>query len=440
MKRVWDAAARAVAESLESRTLFSVPGLSISQAPLGGGGIELQILATVSNDKITVQQTAQGLIVSNNGLSQGYNGSFQSLVIHGSSGNNSILLDSSVQIDSTLYGGSGKNILQGGSGNDTLVCIGSKADTLIGGAGNDSFWTDASAKEKIVNLRPDEIAAGNVHRVGSLFSGGATVSPPAHKTQVPSLARQLHVRKLPEPITTDGSTYSNFSHHPLFSTSGPSANDIYQGSIGDCYFLATLSAIAWTDPWRIRQSVLNMGDGTYLVQFSKGESKVFIRVDGQLPVMANGQLDYAGTGAQGSTWVAIMEKAYTIFHGPVASYASIDGGWMDQAFAALGATPSDIYTAPTPTALLAQIQQNLSAGQAVTFAVNNPADGAPLVGSHAYTVDAVIADASGSPTGLRLRNPWGTDGAGDDGNNDGYVTISIQQAYDSMLGVVSAIA
>jgi hypothetical protein len=440
MKRVWDATARAVAESLESRTLFTVPGLSISQVPLAGGGIELQIVVTAPNDKITVQQTSQGLLVGNNGSSQSFNGSFHSLVVHGASGNNSILLDSSVQIDATLYGGSGKNLLQAGSGDDTLVCIGSKADTLIGGVGNDSFWTDASPKEKIVNLRPDEIAAGNVHRVGSLFPGTTTVSPSAHKTRVPSLAKQLHVRRLPEPITTDGSTYSNFSNHPLFSSAGPFENDIYQGSIGDCYFLATLSAITKVDPWRIRQSVLDMGDGTYLVQFSKGESKVFIRVDGQLPVMPDGQLDYAGTGAGGSIWVAIMEKAYTIFHGPVASYASIDGGWMDQAFTALGATPSDIYAAPTPTALLSQIQQNINAGQAVTLAVNNPADGAPLIGSHAYTVDAVTTDADGNLTGLRLRNPWGIDGAGNDGNNDGYVTVTAQQAYDSMLGVVSASA
>jgi hypothetical protein len=440
MKRVWDATNRAVAELLEGRTVLSVSGLAISEVVLPGGGIELRINATAANDRITVQQTPQGLLVGNNASSQSFPGDFQSLVVHGTSGNNSILIDPSVQIDAMLYGGSGKNILQAGSGDDTLVCIGSKADILIGGAGNDSFWTDASSKEKIVNLRQDEIAAGNVHRVGSLFSASTIAGSSGHKTQSLSLSRQLHVRKLPEPLTTDGSTYSDFSSHVLFSSAGPSENDIYQGSVGDCYFLATLSAIAKTDPSRIRQSVLDMGDGTYLVQFSKGANKVYIRVDGELPVMPGGQLDYAGTGAQGSIWVAILEKAFTIFHSQAPTYAAIDGGWMDEAFAALGASPSDIYSAATPTALVAQIQQNLSEGQAVTLAVNTPQDGAPLLGSHAYTVDSVTTDADGNVTGLVLRNPWGVDGAGNDGYNDGYVTVTAQQAYDSMLGVVSAYA
>ena len=438
MKRVRDAANGVVAELLENRTALSVSGLAISQVVLPGGGVELRIDATAANDHILVQQTTQGLVVANNASSQSFPGVFQCLVVHGAAGNNSILIDSSVQIDATLYGGSAKNVLQAGSGDDTLVCIGSKTDTLIGGAGNDSFWMDASAREKIVNLRPDEVAAGDVHRVGALFSGSTIGGSSNHKTVTQNLARALHVRKLPEPLTTDGSTYSDFSSHVLFSPAGPSENDIYQGSIGDCYFLATLSAIAKTDPWRIRQSVLDMGDGTYLVQFNKGQNKVYIRVDGELPVMPGGELDYAGTGAQGSIWVAILEKAYTIFHGPTASYAAIDGGWMDQAFAALGSSPTDIYAAPSPAALVAGVAQLLGQGQAVTFAVNTPEDGAPLLGSHAYTVDGVTTDSDGNPIDLRLRNPWGVDGAGDDGLDDGYVTVTAQQAYDSMLGVSSA--
>jgi hypothetical protein len=432
MKTLRTATRVAVAELLESRTFLSVSGLTVTEFELPGGGVQLRVQANVSNNRISIQQTPQGMVVSNNGSSQTFQGVFQSLVVHGAAGNNTILIDSSVTIDATVYGGSGKNLLQAGSGNDTVVCIGSKADTLIGGVGNDSFWLDASPKERIVDLREDEV--GNVHRVGSLFSGTGA----GRKLRKASLAQQLRVRRLPEPTTTDGSTYANFSGHVLFSSAGPSENDIYQGSIGDCYFLATLSAVAKTDPELIRQSVLEVGDGTYLVQFFQGSSKVYVRVDGQLPVMPGNQLDYAGLGAQGSIWVAIMEKAYAIFHGPSPSYANIDGGWMDQAFSALGASPSDIYTAPTPVTLVARVQQELAARQAVTLGISAPADGAPLLPSHAYVVDAVVTDAFGNPTGVRLRNPWGTDGAGNDGLNDGYVTVTAQQAYDSMIGVVSA--
>ncbi len=37
-----------------------------------------------------------------------------------------------------------------------------------------------------------------------------------------------------------------------------------------------------------------------------------------------------------------------------------------------------------------------------------------------------------------VRNPWGIDGAGYDGANDAYVTVTAKQALDSMLGIVSA--
>ncbi len=54
-------------------------------------------------------------------------------------------------------------------------------------------------------------------------------------------------------------------------------------------------------------------------------------------------------------------------------------------------------------------------------------------------MDAVVTNSSGVPTHLRLRNPWGVDGNSvTDGANDGYVTVTAQQAYDSFLGFTSA--
>ena len=53
--------------------------------------------------------------------------------------------------------------------------------------------------------------------------------------------------------------------------------------------------------------------------------------------------------------------------------------------------------------------------------------GAPLIGSHVYSVIGAFVDGAGTVM-IQLRNPWGTDGAGNDGNpNDGLVTISYAQ-------------
>ena len=435
-RRVWRAAKPAAVESLESRTLLSGSSVLASEVHLSDGSLQLRVQGGSGNDRINVEQSDLGLLVTENGASQTFAGPFQSLVINAGAGNDSIILDPSVHIDATLYAGGGKNVLQAGSGNDTLVCVGSSADTLIGGSGSDSFWTDASAKEKILNLRPDETADGAVHRVASIYAGPSRGKKGGGNSG--NNARSLLVRKLAEPATTDGSVYQNFSSHPLFSAAGPSEDDINQGAVGDCYYLSVLSSVAKLDPWKIRQSVLDMGDGTYLVQFSRGGNRVFVRVDGQLPVIGNGQPDYAGLGQGGSLWVAIMEKAYAVFHGPTPSYGSIDGGWMDQSYAALGDASSSIYGAATPGLLLSQIQSEVLAGKSVTYATYNVADNAPLLPSHAYAVARVNTDMLGNPLSVTLRNPWGVDGAGNDGLNDGYVTVTAQQAYDSMLGVVSA--
>ena len=78
--------------------------------------------------------------------------------------------------------------------------------------------------------------------------------------------------------------------------------------------------------------------------------------------------------------------------------------------------------------LLYGVQTMLSNNEAVSVGILNPYD-APLIGAHAYSVVRVTTDAQGVPNGVVLRNPWGFDGAGDDGANDGYVTVSAAQFF-----------
>jgi hypothetical protein len=242
-----------------------------------------------------------------------------------------------------------------------------------------------------------------------------------------------------EPKLTDASLhYQDFSNEPLFAAAGPSENDIHQGEVGDCWFVATLSSIAKTDPGLITKDVTAVGDGTFEVNFTKGGVADTVRVDGMLPVTSWGAVAYAGLGAEGSLWVAIVEKAYATIRTTADSYDSMNSGWMNEAFSAFGdssVTTTSVYNAQS---LLNTVAQDLAANKAVVMGIGTPADAAPLIGSHAYTVDSVIKDANGIVTGLVLRNPWGVDGAGNDGNNDGYVTVTGQQAFDSMLGFTAA--
>ncbi len=210
-----------------------------------------------------------------------------------------------------------------------------------------------------------------------------------------------------------------------------------QGQVGDCWFLAALSSIAKVDPTRIRQSIVDLGDGTYAVQFGTS-TKTFVRVDGDLPAPSWG-LNYAKLGAGGSIWVAIMEKALTSYRYPTsaANYANIGGGWMSEAYNDLGSGSNSIF-ASSETDWFNQISAALDAGRSVTLATR-PSALSNLVGNHAYVVDHVGYDQSGNAY-LVLRNPWGMDGySTTDGVNDGYVTVGLSIAYNSAGGVTTAI-
>ena len=247
-----------------------------------------------------------------------------------------------------------------------------------------------------------------------------------------------------------GIVYKSFAGSPLFSTAGPAENDIAQGYTGDCFFLSVLSSVAKVDPSLIRNMVVDLGDGTFAVQFTNANgTPTFIRVDSNFATWGGGSMAYANFGKGGSLWVAVIEKAFAEYRWSTgnatsgynyASYAAIDGGWMDESYTALGCKNTELW-GNTAAALINQINSALTAGQSVTFAVGNPPSGANLIGDHAYTVDHLNKDAKGNVISVTVRNPWGVDGyTSTDGVNDGYVTVTVAQFFQAQIGAVSAAA
>jgi hypothetical protein len=92
----------------------------------------------------------------------------------------------------------------------------------------------------------------------------------------------------------------------------------------------------------------------------------------------------------------------------------------------------------TNNAEMVYIKQQLAAGKLVcactrqgnynTYNILGSVSTSKLVGHHCYAVDSV--DFVNHQ--ITLRNPWGVDGGSGSGINDGLVTISFQQFYNSM--------
>ncbi len=425
-------------------------GLGTTSSALGN---VLTINGTGGDDRIYVKNTTSGLQISNDtGWSTYYAGSLAVIRVFGNAGNDRIQIDANIGIGTVLYGGAGVDTLVGGSGadrlyggdgrdylygqggNDVLVSLGdSSVDRNYGGAGLNSFWCDNGSDELIIDATADEIAAGALHRIASFMN-------PRINGTTQSIPRTLAGQNLPDPALTGYSNgYRNFSQYPLFSKYGPRPDDIYQGMLGDCYLLASLGSVAKANPLMIQRSVVDLGDGTYCVQFSSGSTKTYVRVDGDLPTTSSLALAYAKLGRQGSLWAAIVEKAYAFFRYNQGSYRSIEGGFMGDVYSHMGLSNRSIVDASSATSLLEQLQADLAAGKAVTFGTKTDVGDAPITGGHAYMVDAVITDSSGRVTGLRLRNPWGVDDFSGHGANDGYITLTAAQALRAFWFACSAV-
>jgi hypothetical protein len=376
---------------------------------------QLNIVAGSQNDTILVTQSGSTIYVNVNGITNAYTNTYGDIVVKAGSGTDSLTINSSVTIATLLYGGSGtdtlKNLTQGAA---TIVSIGDGYATIQGNGLNTAYWVDSGDS---VNASSTEINAGDVHKVSSFYGGVST-----------SLAGQ----NLTDPSGTGSVT--RIANASLWGT-GPTMSDVNQGQSSDCYFLGALQTMAYSEPGTLRQLAVDLGDGTYAVQFKRGGTTTYVRVDGDLP--ANGPypngLEYAHPGSSGDLWVPIIEKAYAEFRTGAWSYASLDEGNFGAVFSDFGVAYTSLNSTSS-SALYTSILNALNNGKGVTIGTTySISSGAPLIYDHTYTITAAWTDSSGTQD-VQLRNPWGFDGAGNDGNSaDALITLPVSQLLQNYL-------
>lgn len=393
-------------------------------------GSVLVVTGTAAADTITLSQSGNTLsLTAGSSAAQEFSNagsaSFAGIAIYGFGGADIIRQTWSVAgATCVLYAGADADTIYesaqasayvfAGDGNDLLVSVGGGVDVLTGGGGSDSFWADAA--DIRTDVESAETAARSVHVISSF---ARSVSP------------EINGQNIADPAASY--SYVSFASRPLFAD-GPQYNDILQGNLGDCYFLAALAGIAQSDPGLVLQAVTALGDGTYAVRLYSGSSERYYRLDAQLPA-SGGLPAFAGlTRNGGELWVALIEKAFAQFRSGSNSYASIEGGWMDEGYAALlGASTTSIQSASLSANALAQRMANeLAAGRAVT--AGSLYNSRPIIGQHAYQVHSV--SQSGSTWNVTVYNPWGVDGNTWDANSDDGLLILTAAQFRSKFTTV----
>ena len=226
---------------------------------------------------------------------------------------------------------------------------------------------------------------------------------------------------------------------------GVAPEDIHQGDSGDCYFLASLAAVAKTHPELIQKAIRQNADGTYSVDFHEPPGMDWMRaggiagvntegylerwlqplgmkpsetstvtMDGQLPLVG-GRDPYQSTDS-GELWPALMEKAYAKWWG---GYAAIgNGGDGAEGLMAITGAPVDrIGMGGGEDAVWQQLTAASAANQPMVATRYGKPDSPGMVNDHVYTV--MGTETINGERYVDVRNPWGNTEPGNDGNDDG---------------------
>lgn len=249
-----------------------------------------------------------------------------------------------------------------------------------------------------------------------------------------------------------------FSDKNLYGSGGPSTNDIKQDAFGDCYFVATLGAVAQQNPSIIRFAIhYDPSSQRFRVRLHnlKGQVKFIWVTQTELQdnVNRHGGSYVDNTGKYLRTWPAVIETAYAKMfdsnpaNGLGQGYQKIiNGGWPSDAMVAItgnaGTKMTYVYfrrlgTHGSVALLGSKVATALKQHKSVTLWVVPEKDsrnlwqkltGAPipqdgLVDNHVYAV--VSLAKVGTDWKVTVRNPWGTNMGVGEGKDTASATMTL---------------
>jgi hypothetical protein len=198
---------------------------------------------------------------------------------------------------------------------------------------------------------------------------------------------------------------------------GTDADDINQGSLGDCYFLSSLAALCKypsevQELFHFKEKALDHCYGVYLR--IRG-IWTLVLLDDYVPCYGSFAKKFAFSNARGKElWVVLLEKAWAKVSG---SYAKAIAGEPSEVFDAI----SNAYTETIPVTiksnkdlLWTKINEGddngflMTAGTSAEESIDY--DSVSLTSGHAYTIlSTEEVDLKGKKIRLiKLRNPWGS--------------------------------
>lgn len=222
----------------------------------------------------------------------------------------------------------------------------------------------------------------------------------------------------PVPLDSSGEKVRQWTDKDLYPHD-PTAADIHQDSIGDCYFDATAGAIANANPQWIKDRIrYDEKTGNFDVSLWDGHQWKHVPVtqdDINTDIAQHGASWLDNGQPNAALWPSVLESAYAKMKYPDRSLEGAlgdtgigTGGYAQDAMEALtgnkgtNINPQNVWF--TNQHIDQDITTALANHQPVT--ISTTPHGAPLEESHVYTVEGITG--VGSDAQVTLRNPWET--------------------------------
>jgi hypothetical protein len=131
----------------------------------------------------------------------------------------------------------------------------------------------------------------------------------------------------------------------MFGAGGAKYDDVAQGELGTCYFLAAVSAIAHRRPdliqamfveqqlWKVEQGRSNP---VYTTEWFINGEKLKVAVDGKVPVDSQTRPFFVKTHHGADAWPLVFEKAWAKIFG---SFSAVSGGNGAEVYKAITQAP-----------------------------------------------------------------------------------------------------
>jgi len=185
---------------------------------------------------------------------------------------------------------------------------------------------------------------------------------------------------------------------------GPEFDDIQQGQLGDCYFLAALAVIAYNQPAAIEAMFVDRGkwsEGIYTTEWNIPPwSPLRVAVNDLVPG-ANGRV-FLSHPNDGVMWPLVLEKSFAKIYG---SYMAIAAGNPGQVLKSILKVPVHRYVQgiDADADVFAKMQEGIKNKFPMTFA---SAGGHGIVAHHAYGILDVSENYLDYGKCVRVYNPW----------------------------------